>query len=386
MKNIAILGSTGSIGMNALDVISRFPARFRVTCLSANTNIETLSRQVKKFKPVAVCVADKEKARQFRAGKKTGKLKIYEGEQGLLEMIEANTMDTLLVAIVGASALMPILTSLKKIKKLALANKEALVMAGNIIMKQARAKKVKVLPVDSEHSAVFQCISPDDGSAVKKIYLTGSGGPLLKMHKTDFSKVSARKAVKHPKWDMGKKISVDSSTMMNKGLEVIEAHRLFNLPVDRIEVVIHPETVIHSMVEFMDNSILAQMGSCDMRIPIQYALTYPERSKSPARSLNFSEFSKLHFYSPDFEKFPALRLAYEAGKKDGTCPCVLNAANEVAVQEFIGENILFTDIVDTVEKVLKRHKNIKSPSLRDITEADGWARRKAKEILGVNDD
>lgn len=381
MQRIAILGSTGSIGKNALDVISRFPDRFNVVALSVYSNTDLLLRQVRKFKPRAVCVADRDKAVQLR--KKYGKVRVYEGEDGLCRMIEDIKIDTLVVGIVGSSALLPILTALSKIKRIALANKEALVMAGDIIMKKARRNNVKILPVDSEHSAVFQCIASPDRSGIKKIYLTGSGGPLLKTPKKNFKYITPKEAINHPKWKMGKKISVDSATMMNKGLEVIEAHHLFGLGVERIEVLIHPETVIHSMVEFIDGSILAQMGTCDMRIPIQYALTYPFRDVSPVRSVKFTEFKGLHFDSPDFKKFPCLRMAYEAGRHGGTYPCVLNASNEVAVTDFLKGQIRFTDIPGVIEKILQSHTSLKNPKLKDILEADKWAREKTKEILSA---
>lgn len=381
MQRIALLGSTGSIGTSALDVISRFPERFSVVALSVHSNVILLLKQVKQFKPKAVCITDKDKARQFR--KRYGKIKTYEGDEGLCRMIEDIKIDTLVVGIVGSSALLPILTALSKIKRIALANKEALVMAGDIIMKKARRKNVKILPVDSEHSAVFQCIASSDRSGIKKIYLTGSGGPFLKTPKKNFKYITPKEATNHPKWKMGKKISVDSATMMNKGLEVIEAHHLFGLGVERIEVLIHPETVIHSMVEFIDGSILAQMGTCDMRIPIQYALTYPFRDVSPVRRVKFTEFKGLHFDLPDFKKFPCLRMAYKAGRYGGTYPCVLNASNEVAVTDFLKGQIRFTDIPGVIEEILQSHNSLKNPKLEDILKADKWAREKTKEILSA---
>jgi len=384
MQTVSVLGSTGSIGTNALDVISRFPDRFRVSVLSTNSNVDLLSRQVKRFRPKAVCVVDAAAARRFRKIS-LPKIKLYEGEEGLCGMAADLKVDTLLVGIVGSSALMPILKAMANIKRLALANKEALVMAGDIIMKDARRKAVKILPVDSEHNAVFQCVE-SGRSAPKKIYLTGSGGPFLATPKKSFKYISPEKAVKHPRWKMGKKISVDSATMMNKGLEVIEAHHLFGLDVGNIEVLIHPETVVHSMVEFVDGSILAHMGTCDMRTPIQYALTYPSRVSSPVKGVTFSKSEALHFYSPDFKKFPCLRIAYEAARRGETYPCVLNAANEVAVGQFLKGRIKFTDIAKVIEKVLARHRGIKGAGLRDVLGVDAWARLKTKELLGVVSD
>jgi len=378
MQRVAILGSTGSIGTSALDVIARFSDDFEVTALSTNSNIGLLARQVKRFKPKAVCVVNKDKARRFK-----GKIKKYEEEEGLCRMVQEVKMDILIVGIVGSSALLPILSALSNVKRIALANKEALVMAGDIIMKRAKRKGVKILPVDSEHNAIFQCIAPRDARQVKNIYLTGSGGPFLRTPKSHFRNITPRQAVNHPKWKMGKKISVDSATMMNKGLEVIEAHHLFGLGVDRINVVIHPETVVHSMVEFLDGSILAQMGTCDMRMPIQYALTYPSRSPSPVKGIVFSELKKLHFHKPDFKKFPCLELAYEAASLGRSYPSVLNASNEIAVAEFLKGRIRFTDIPKTIEKVLRSHKPARNIALRDILEADKWARHKTKERLGV---
>jgi 1-deoxy-D-xylulose-5-phosphate reductoisomerase len=379
MENIAILGSTGSIGTNGLDVISRFPDRFRVSCLSVNSNIELLGRQVKKFKPKAVCIADIKKAKEFKAI--CGKVKVYNGPDGLCRMLEDVKIDTVLAGIVGSSALLPIITALDKVKKIALANKEALVMAGNIIMSKAAKNKAAIVPVDSEHSAIFQCIGRCGRKDLRKIFLTGSGGPLLKIKKSRFRDVTIKEAINHPRWKMGKKISVDSATMMNKGLEVIEAKWLFNMDIKSIEILIHPEAVVHSMVELKDGAIFAQMGACDMRIPIQYGLTYPDRLDSGVKSPEFSEIRSLNFYRPDFKKFPCMGLAYEAGKKAGTYPAVLNASNEEAVREFIEGCIRFTDIPKVVEKILGIHKPVKNPGLTDILEADKWARIKTKEML-----
>jgi len=383
MQRIAILGSTGSIGRNALDVISRFPDRFKVSALSAHSNIELLSQQVKRFRPEGISVVDQKKAREFRKRFRGNKIKLYEGENGLCHMLEEGKIDCVVIGIVGSSALLPILTALDKIKRIALANKEALVMAGSIIMEKAKKKNAKILPVDSEHSAIFQCITSNNGSGIERIYLTGSGGPLLAAPKKDFKNITPKEAVNHPKWKMGKKISVDSATMMNKGLEVIEAHHLFGVAVDKIEVLVHPEAAIHSMVEFVDGSVLAHMGKCDMRMPIQYALTHPSRYTSPVKNIVFSKLREIHFYPPDFKKFPCLRIAYESAKRGGTYPSVLNASNEVAVGEFLKERIKFTDIPKAIEKVLESHEAIKNPSLEEILDSDRWARVRTKEILSA---
>jgi 1-deoxy-D-xylulose-5-phosphate reductoisomerase len=379
MEKIAVLGSTGSIGTSGLDVISKFPRRFKVACLSVNSNIELLSRQVEKFRPGAVCIADRKKAREFKEG--CGKIKVYEGNDGLCSMLEDVKIDTALVGIVGSSALLPVIAALDRVKKIALANKEALVMAGNLIMHKAAKNKVTVVPVDSEHSAIFQCIGRGNRKDLRRIFLTGSGGPLLKVKKSEFKDITVKMAISHPRWKMGKKISVDSATMMNKGLEVIEARWLFDIDISNIDILIHPEAVVHSMIELRDGTILAQMGACDMRIPIQYGLTYPDRFDSGIKSPEFSKIKSLNFYRPDFKKFPCMNLAYEAGKMAGTCPSVLNASNEVAVREFIEGGIKFIDIPRAIEKVLGLHRPVKNPGLEDILEADKWARIKTKEML-----
>lgn len=376
MENIAVLGSTGSIGTSGLDVIAKFPDRFKVCALSANTNVELLYKQAKIYKPEAVCMG-KMKGNKER----WGRIRVYEGEAGLLEMLENLKIDTVLVGIAGSSALLPILTALDRVKKMALANKEALVMAGSLIMSKAAKNKVKIMPVDSEHSAIFQCIGDSNRKDLKKIFLTGSGGPLFKVKKSGFKDITVKQAIKHPRWKMGKKISVDSATMMNKGLEVIEAARLFNMEIENIEILIHPEAVVHSMVEFRDGAVLAQMAACDMRLPIQYALTYPERSRSRIESPDFSKIKSLTFYKPDFKRFPCMGLAYDAGKKGGTFPSVLNASNETAVKEFVEGRIRFVDIPKVIDRVLRLHKGVKDPGLLDILEADKWARIKTKEIL-----
>src|SRR3989338_150180 len=379
MEKIAVLGSTGSIGTSGLDVISKFPGRFKVCCLSTYSNIELLLEQVKRFKPDAVCIADRKKVREFK--ERHSKVKIYEGEDGLCSMLEDVNINIALVGMVGECGILPILKVLDKVKKIALANKEALVMAGDIIMNKARKNKVTVVPVDSEHSAIFQCIGKNNRKDLKKIFLTGSGGPLLKVKQSGFKDITVKQAINHPRWKMGKKISVDSATMMNKGLEVIEANWLFDIDIDNIEILIHPEAVVHSMVELRDGSIFAQLGACDMRVPIQYALTYPDRFDSGIKGPDFSKIKTLNFYRPDFEKFPCMGLAYEAGKKAGTYPCVLNASNETAVREFIKGTIRFTDIPRIIEKVMDSHRGVKNPNLDDILDADKQARANTLEWL-----
>lgn len=383
MQRIAVLGSTGSIGTSALDVISRFPDRFNVSCLSTNSNIGLLSQQIKDYKPEAVCVVDADKAKESRKVMRREKIKVYEGDEGLCKMLKDIKIDTLIVAIVGSSALLPILSALDDIKRIALANKEALVMAGDIIIEKAKSKGARILPVDSEHNAIFQCMESRDVSEIKRIYLTGSGGPLLGIPKRNFKNITPRQAINHPKWKMGKKISIDSATMMNKGLEVIEAHHLFGIEIKNIKILIHPEAVVHSMVEFVDGSILAQMGMCDMRIPIQCALTYPSRCTSNVKGIEFSKLTSLNFYLPDFKKFLCLELAYEAARRGGTFPCVLNASNEVAVEAFLKRRIRFTDIPKVIKKVLNLHKGTGGPDLEKILEVDRWAREETREIFSA---
>jgi len=386
MQRVAILGSTGSIGTNALNVLANFPKEFVLCAISANSNIGLLLEQVDRFSPDSVCVVDTKKAKEFKRRLKKRGIKFYEGKDGLLRMCEEISIDILVVGIVGSEALLPILKAIPKIKRLALANKEALVMAGDIIMRQAMANKVRILPVDSEHSAIFQCLEFKDNLEIRNIYITGSGGPLRCISMRKFKDIRPCQAVHHPKWKMGKKISVDSATMMNKGLEVIEAHHLFGVDIERIKVLIHPETIVHSMVEFVDGSILAQIGPCDMRMPLQYALTYPSRFPPSFKGIDPGRFKELHFYKPDFKKFPCLEFAYSAARRGGTYPCVLNASNEVAVSAFLKDKIRFTEIPKAIEKVLGMHRPIPEPRLEDIIETDRWARLKTLEFLKLSID
>jgi len=354
MKNLVILGSTGSIGRNALDVVRRLKSRFRVLGLSANNNTELLAEQAKEFKAKFVVAKDPDKL-VWLAGHKDA--------------------DIILISISGSAALRPLLAAIDSKKKIALANKEALVMAGGIIIKKARQNNASIIPVDSEHSAIFQCIDGAKPADIKNIYLTATGGPLRKLPYSKMRLVSPDDAVKHPRWSMGRKISVDSATMMNKGLEVIEAKWFFGVDIKNIKILIHPEAVVHSMVEFRDGSVIAQMAVTDMRLPIQYALVYPERIDSGLPGLDFARIGKLNFARPDFKKFPCLELAYEAANTSGTMPAVLNAANEELVNKFLASKIKLTDIAKGVEDAMKRHNIVKNPSLNDILKADKWARK-----------
>ncbi|PKN70632.1 MAG: 1-deoxy-D-xylulose-5-phosphate reductoisomerase [Deltaproteobacteria bacterium HGW-Deltaproteobacteria-12] len=382
MKNITVLGSTGSIGVSALDVIDKNPGRFRVVALAAGKNIQLLQKQIEKFRPQIVAVNDVQCASKLR-NKIPVKIKtrIVSHEEGLKEVSAFAGADIVLSAISGAAGLIPTLAAIDAGKDIALANKETMVMAGDIVTKKAREKGVQIIPVDSEHSAIFQCLQGQKRENVKKIILTASGGPFLNYKIRELKKVTLRQALKHPRWKMGRKITVDSASLMNKGLEVIEAKWLFNLEMKKIDVLIHPQSIVHSMVEFIDGSLLAQMGIPDMRTPIAYALTYPERININLPILDLVKTRNLEFYKPDTRKFPCLRLAYEAGVCGGTMPAVLNAANEIAVEAFLKEIINFVDFPGIIDKVLSRHNSIKDPSLEDILKADEWARARTKEMI-----
>jgi 1-deoxy-D-xylulose-5-phosphate reductoisomerase len=358
MKNIAILGSTGSIGRNAIDVILNFPDKFKVTYLAVNKNIELLFEQVKLLKPKGVAIYDKKRAEEF-SKLVNGQVEVLSGEEGLLEIVSRDDVDIVLNSLVGFSGLKPTIRAIESKKRIALANKETLVVAGEIIKKLINENDVQLIPVDSEHNAIFQCLVGERISNVNKLILTASGGPFLNKDKSELENVSVEEALKHPNWKMGNKITIDSATLMNKGLEVIEAHWLFGLPVEKIKVVIHPQSIIHSMVEFVDGSIKAQLGVPDMKIPIQYALTYPDRVKASYGELDFTKIGQFTFLEPDLEKFECLKIAYEVAKLGGTYPTVLNAANEIAVDLFLNRKIKFTEI----PKIIKNRLMHINPSL-----------------------
>jgi len=382
MKHIAILGSTGSIGLNTLGVIRVFPDKFKVVALSTNSDIATLLQQIKLFRPRLVCIRDKNTALNLKSILNLKDIKVFVGEDGLQEMVQDRRIDKVVLAISGAAALLPLLKAIDSGKDIALANKEALVMAGQIIMKNARHKKITIIPIDSEQSAIWQCLSGEDKNKLRNIYLTASGGPLYKISKRYLKHIRVRQVLKHPRWKMGAKISVDSATLMNKGLEVLEAMYLFSVEPKKIKVFIHPEALIHSMVEFTDGVVLAQLSITDMRIPIQYALTYPERLANRLPSIDFCAVKRLNFEEPDFQRFPCLGLAYRVAQEEGTMPAVLNAVNEVSVDEFLKNGLDFVSIPRVIERVLNRHRNKIAPDLNDILEADNWARREAYKIIG----
>ncbi|MBE7706487.1 MAG: 1-deoxy-D-xylulose-5-phosphate reductoisomerase [Cyanobacteria bacterium SIG30] len=365
MKKITILGSTGSIGTQALEVIEKLEG-FEVIALSAGKNIELLKQQIKKFMPKIVCVQNEEDIPKIK--QEFANTEVVFGESGLIELCSNKENDLILTATSGKIALRPTLTAIENGINIALANKETLVMAGDIVMKKAKEKNVKILPVDSEHSAIFQCT--EDFSNIEKIIITASGGPFLHKTKEEMESSSLKEALEHPRWKMGKKITIDSATLMNKGLEVIEAHHLFNIDYEKIDIIIHPQSIIHSAVEFKDGSTLAQLGNPTMHIPIQYALTYPERKYGiESKSFNFLNHN-LTFEKPDFEKFRCLKLALEAGKIGGSMPCVLSCANDIAVDKFLKNEISINKIPEIVEKAMEKHSLIKNPSIDDLFEID----------------
>ena len=378
-QRVAILGSTGSIGVNALAVISRFPDRFRVVGLTANNNIEVLTKQVRRFRPVAVAVSHRG-SEDLRREVRTRGIQFFDVSE-ICSLIEHCRPDIVILAISGSSALEPFLVSVQRGIRVAPANKEALVMAGEIIMREARTNGATVIPIDSEQSAIFQCLEGRNREALQRIILTASGGPLYRVPRSGFRNLRVSQILRHPRWKMGKKITVDSATLMNKGLEVIEAKMLFGVPVDRIDVIVHPQAVIHSMVELRDGSILAQLGVTDMRLPIQYALTYPERCDSGLAAMDLLKCRQLTFDRPDLVRFPALSLAFDCARRGGTLPCVMNAANEVAVNSFLEGRLNFLQIYAIVEKVVSKHKNVPRPGLSQIWAADAWAREESRSYL-----
>ena len=376
---IALLGSTGSIGVNALKVISSLSDRFEITALSADSNIKALSGQARNFKPKVLCVRDAALAGKLKALAPSG-IGILNGADGLAEIVSRRDVDIVIFAISGSSCIAPLIRAIKNRKRIALANKESLVSAGAIVMPLAKKYNVPIIPIDSEHSAIFQCLE-GKRPFLNKIYLTATGGPLLDIPKNRFDKYSRNFILNHPKWKMGSKISVDSATMMNKGLEVIEARWLFDIEEEKIDVLVHPEAAVHSMIELIDGTVFAQMSLPDMRLPIQYAITYPDRFHTEVGFLNFSKIKNLSFRKPDLNKFPCLKLAREALKRSGTYPAVLNAADEEAVKSYLKGGMKFSRIPAVIEKVLERHKGaIKEPSIGDIMGAESWAREETVKL------
>lgn len=383
MKKITLLGSTGSIGLSALDIIEKNPKRFRITALAAGENIQLLKRQIEKFRPEIAAVKNKETAVALRRALKSGaRIRISYDTEGLKEVAACLSADIVISAISGSAGLLPTLAAIEAGKNVALANKETMVMAGRIVTRAAAKKNVRILPVDSEHSAIFQCLEGNRKEDLKRIILTASGGPFLNVAASQLKKATLRQALRHPRWKMGKKITIDSASMMNKGLEIIEARWLFDMSFDRIDVLVHPQSLVHSMVEFIDGACLAQLGVPDMKIPIAYALTYPERIANDLKTLDLVQAGRLDFYKPDLKKFPCLKIAREAGIIGGTAPAVLNAADEVAVAALMQERIAFADLPKIIEKVLGAHNVIPDPSMDDILQADAEARQQTEKIIG----
>lgn len=376
---LVILGSTGSIGTQALEVVDNYPDTYQVVGLAAKDEVELIKQQIIKYHPEMVAVSSE--SAFLRLKEEFGnKVVITLGLEGLCEVAALDSADTVLVALSGAVGILPTLSAIKAKKRIALANKETLVAAGDIVMEEVRTNQVELIPVDSEHSAVFQCLTGEE-KYLENIWLTASGGPFKNFTMEELEQVTVDMALKHPNWNMGTKITIDSATLMNKGLEVIEAHHLFATPYEKIKVVIQPESIIHSMVEFNDGSILAHLGTPNMKIPIQYALTYPERMDTMVEKLDFYKLKAINFSKPDEKRFPALRLAYEAGKLGGTMPAVMNAANEVAVYSFLQGKIKFTHIPHIVELVMKEHDLIKNIDLSTLLEIDDWARKRCDELV-----
>jgi 1-deoxy-D-xylulose-5-phosphate reductoisomerase len=383
-RGIAILGSTGSIGRNALRVIEALGPEYDVVGLSAHTNVKLLAQQVQRYEPRVVAVTNSRYAEQFRASLDGRELKVLSGPSSLSELVECDGVDTVLTAVVGAAGLPSALAAARAGKRLAIANKEPLVIAGELLTRTAREHGSTLLPVDSEHSAVFQAMQSGSTREVHRILLTGSGGPFRGATREDLGNVTREQALSHPTWSMGPKITIDSATLMNKALEVIEARWLFDVPVDRIEVLIHPESIVHSLVEFVDGSVIAQLGEPDMCLPIQYALTYPRRVPGVSKRLQLEEIGRLRFEKPDPQTFRALPLAYEVARAGGTAAAVFNAANEAAVEEFLAGRVKFLQIMDLVEHCLNRHSVRQTMSLDELLEADAWARREVKDRLVVS--
>jgi 1-deoxy-D-xylulose-5-phosphate reductoisomerase len=381
LKSISILGSTGSVGSQTLEVVSQFPHRFRVVGLSAGKNIRVLKEQILKFRPQVVSVQSEKDAITLANQLRSEPIEILWGEEGAESIASHPKADLVISAMVGASGLRPTLSAVKSGKNIALANKEILVMAGKILTREALKHKISILPIDSEHSALFQALGGSRKEFVKRLILTASGGPFFKFPKEKLESVTVEMALNHPTWKMGKKITIDSATLMNKGFEVIEANWLFGIPHERISVWIHTQSIVHSMVEYIDGSIIAQMSVPDMRIPISYALSYPERLSINGNEIFSETFRHLTFEDADFEKFPALSLSYRAIEEGGTMPSVMNAANEIAVGAFLEERLKFVEILKVVDRVMELHKTLPGDTLEEILESDAWARRTTELII-----
>jgi 1-deoxy-D-xylulose-5-phosphate reductoisomerase len=382
MKSLTLLGSTGSVGRNALRIVEAFPERFSIVALAAGHNVELLAAQIARHRPRLVSLASAAARDALLRLVDTSGLRVVVGEPGMVEAATHEGTQMVVAAAVGAVGLVPTLRALEAGKDVALANKEALVMAGELLVAEAGRRGARILPIDSEHCALHQCLDGRRPEEVRRLMLTASGGPFRKRPRASFDTITAAEALNHPTWSMGRKISIDSATLMNKGLEVIEARWLFGVPPERVEVLIHPQSIVHSMVEFIDGSLLAQLSVTDMRVPIQYALSYPERWDSPVPGIDWSRSQALEFEQPDRERFPCLGLAYRAIARGGACPAVLNAANEVAVEGFLEERVPFPAIPECVSEVMEVFDGRDAASLEDVLAADAWSRGKAAALLG----
>ncbi|MDQ7093369.1 1-deoxy-D-xylulose-5-phosphate reductoisomerase [Desulfosporosinus sp. PR] len=379
MKTLTLLGSTGSVGRQTLDVVRQAEGRLKVHALVADKNVNLMEEQARLIRPALIVMMDEGAARELRGRLADLPLQVEQGMEGIINSVVSQKVDTVVTALSGRIGLEPTLAALDAGKAIALANKETLVAGGELVMSKAQAVNSPIIPVDSEHSAIFQCLE-DHPETIEKIMLTASGGPFFGWTKQELADVTLEKALRHPNWSMGAKITIDSATMMNKGLEVIEAHHLFGMDYDNIEVLIHPQSVVHSLVQYRDGSVLAQLGKTDMRLPIQYALSYPTRWSNPFERLDLRG-KTLTFHEPDFEGFPALALAYQAGRRGGTLPAVMNAANEAVVAAFLQKKITYLQIQETVAQVCSEHNVLDHPDLGSILEADTWARRRALELI-----
>ena len=383
VKMLTLLGSTGSVGRQTLDVVRHSERRLKIHALVADKSVELMEEQARFFRPAVVVMMNEAAALELRGRLRDLPIKVEQGMDGIINSVIDAQVDTVVTALSGRIGLEPTLAALESGKTIALANKETLVAGGELVMSSARKMKCPILPVDSEHSAIFQCLE-DNPETIEKIILTASGGPFFGWSREKLARVTLKEALNHPNWDMGAKITIDSATMMNKGLEVIEAHYLFNMDYDAIEVLIHPQSVIHSMVEYRDGSVLAQLGRPDMRLPIQYALSYPTRWKNPFERLDLRG-KTLTFHEPDLEAFPALAMAYRVGRRGGTLPAVMNAANEVTVLAFLHKKVSYLEIQEIVEKVCSEHHVLDNLDLGNILDADNWARRRAAELVAKFD-
>ena len=381
-KNILILGSTGSIGKSTLEVVDQHPGKFVVRGLAAYSNVELLVQQYHKYKPEALCLVNESKADELKSALKGEEVKLLFGEKELINFTQFYYVDIVINAVVGAAGLLASLETVKQGRTLAVANKESLVCGGPLFPEILKTTKAKILPIDSEHSAIWQSALSGKENELKNVIITASGGPFRTLPKEQFSKITKAQALDHPTWKMGQKITIDSATLANKGLEVMEAVVLFNIPASKVKVVIHPQSIIHSMVEFQDSSVIAQLSNPDMKLPISYALFWPDRVESPFGALDFTALPNLSFEEPDLDKFKALKLAFDCAEQGGTAPAVFNAANEVAVDAFLKEKIQFTDITNCIEESLQKFNIVSRPNLLDILEADKQARITAEELIG----